>query len=592
MNKIIILMQQTGTVICRLPGATPAWGIFSEPEHIIAPRTPDAVIEAVEYVERCLDAGMYVAGFIAYEAAVAFDVVAETKNIDDDFPFAWFAVYSKPPELFESTEMSPTEPLRAGEPELSRDDYSQSLKIVREELKQGNIYQANFTFRTHAQRIAEPERFFLHLFNVHPAPYAAFINTGDLQIISNSPELFWHKTGSKIISSPMKGTARRHPLPEQDRQIAEWLPRDPKNRAENLMITDMVRNDLGRVCKPGTVHTEPLFQVNTYNTLHQMVSTVSGELEPDASLQEILNATFPPASITGAPKLSAMSLIKRLEKSPRKLYTGSIGAFMPNGDCCLNVAIRTLINSARGSELGVGGGIVYDSETEDEWHEALLKSRFARFVQPEFELLETMLYEHNEILWFDAHLDRVGASQQYFNRPWNRDEVTRTVNQEVKNITAPCRIRLLLDTHGKITLENYPLNHVGWGAGAHRLKISPLCTNSKNLFLYHKTTLRDFYNRQFAAATANGFAEVVFANERNELTEGSISSIFIQQNGQWRTPALECGLLPGIWRQKMIKELDAEEAVISIDELHSADKIIIGNSVRGKVEITELLWAE
>jgi para-aminobenzoate synthetase/4-amino-4-deoxychorismate lyase len=582
-------MQQSGTVICRLPGDNANWGLFSKPEHIVAPRTPDAVIEAIEYVERCLDAGMYATGFIAYEAATAFELNATTKELDDNFPLAWFALYSKSPKIFNPTAIVPCEPLTAGEPELSPATYANSLNSVKDELEQGNIYQANFTFRTHGQSIMEPEQFFLHLFNIHPAPYAAFINTGDLQIISNSPELFLHKIGTKIVSSPMKGTAKRHSLPTADRKIAELLPLDPKTRAENLMITDMVRNDLGRICIPGTVHTEPLFQVDTYNTLHQMISTVSGELEPNSSLQTILNATFPPASITGAPKLSAMNLIKQLEKSPRKLYTGSIGAFMPNGDCCLNVAIRTLINSAQGSELGVGGGIVYDSEIEAEWHEALLKSQFTRFVQPKFELLETMLYEQGEILWFNAHLDRIGASQQYFNRPWDRDDLIRTVTQAVKNITAPCRIRLLLNSNGKITLENYPLTHIGWGVGAHRLKISPLHTDSKNLFLYHKTTLRDFYNQQFTAATAAGFAEVVFTNERHELTEGSISSIFIQQNAQWRTPALECGLLPGIWRQKMLKELNAVEAIISLNELVNADKIIIGNSVRGKLEITSVI---
>jgi para-aminobenzoate synthetase / 4-amino-4-deoxychorismate lyase len=621
-QHIIAQMRQAGTVICRLPGNMPNWGVFCEPEHIVTPQTHDAVIEAIEYLERCLDAGMYVAGFISYEAAAAFDPVARTKSITDNFPLAWFAVYSRPPEPFKPEQMLKCEPLPKGEPELSQAEYSQALNIVNEELEKGNIYQTNFTFRTRSQCIAEPERFFLNLFQIHPAPYAAFVNTGDLQIISNSPELFLHKTDKTISSSPMKGTARRHPLPEQDRQIVAWLPQDPKNRAENLMITDMVRNDLGRICKPGTVHTDPLFKVDTYNTLHQMISTVSGEVDCKIRLQEILNATFPPASITGAPKLSAMSLIKRLEKSPRKVYTCSIGAFMPNGDCCLNVAIRTLLCSEKESELGVGGGIVYDSETEDEWHEALLKSRFARFVQPEFKLLETMLYDQTqlcwnveyptsnvqhrigneklpefknstfnkqgEVLWFDAHLDRIGASQQYFNRPWNRDNVISTVNHAIEQISSPCRIRMLLDKYGKTEIESYPLKQIGWGSGPYRLKISPLRTDSKNLFLYHKTTLRDFYNQQFSEATADGLAEVVFANERNELTEGAISSIFIQRHGKWLTPALECGLLPGIWRQIMIEKLQATATVIPIAELKTAEKIIIGNSVRGTVEITEL----
>lgn len=588
MEQLIRLMRQPGTVICRLPDNKPRWGVFSAPEHIVAPQTPEALIEAMESIENCLNAGMYVAGFISYEAAKAFERVATTKTLTDNFPLAWFAVYAYPPKPFKPDKIVNCNPLPSGEPELSSHDYSQSLQIIKAELEQGNIYQTNFTFRTRAPRLAKPERFFLNLFQVHPTPYAAFINTGALQIISNSPELFLHKRGSKIVSSPMKGTAQRHPLPGIDQQIASQLPQDPKNRAENLMITDMVRNDLGRICKPGTVHTEPLFHIDTYNTLHQMISTVSGEIDGKVTIQAILNATFPPASITGAPKLSAMNLIKRLEKSPRKVYTGTIGTFMPDGDCCLNVAIRTLLCSAKATELGVGGGIVYDSETEAEWHEALLKSRFARFRQPEFSLLETMLYEPNSVLWFDAHLNRIGTSQQYFNRPWDQDKVIYAVNSALKNIASPCRVRMLLDKYGTIKIETYPLDQVGWGTAGHRLKISSLRTDSKNLFLYHKTTLRALYNQQFADARKAGFTEVVFANERNELTEGAISSIFIRRGKRWQTPALQCGLLPGIWRQIMIKKLNAEEVVIKLEELFQAAEIIIGNSVRGIAKVAKL----
>ncbi len=378
----------------------------------------------------------------------------------------------------------------------------------------------------------------------------------------------------------MKGTAPRHPLPAEDRKIVAWLPRDEKNRAENLMITDMVRNDLGRICCPGTVVTEPLFKIDTYNTLHQMISTVRGQVKDKLNLRQLFAAAFPPASITGAPKLSAMQLISELEKSPRKLYTGTVGCFMPDGNLCLNVAIRTLINSDSGCELGVGGGIVYDSKIADEWHEACLKSHFSRAVNNDFKLIETMLYRDGELLWLSEHLKRLASSQNYFKRPWRRDAVMRQISLSIKNIQTPSRVRLLLDRNGELEITVTPLEYSGWGTGPHRIKVSALTTTSNNLFLYHKTTRRQFYNRQFTLAREQGFTEVLFCNELGHLTEGAISSVFIQLDGKWLTPALQSGLLPGIWRQQMIKDLNATETVIPKTDLKRAEKIMLGNSLR------------
>ena len=586
-NTLIEAMSRPGSVICRLPGPEKNWGMFASPLRILEADCPEMVRQVIAELEKCLASGHFAAGFIAYEAAAAFDSALETWPLNG-FPYIWFGIYDKPPEPFCCPEGIYAWS-GALNPELAEAEYAAMLAAVKAEILAGNIYQANYTFRSRGGARFSPERLFLSLYSAHPVPYAAYVNTGKNMMVSLSPELFIEKNGREVLSRPMKGTVSRAENPDDDRQRMQFLASDPKNLAENLMIVDMVRNDLGRICIPGTVRAEPLFDINTYETLHQMTSDVRGELPANISLWELLSAVFPAASITGAPKVSAMSVIRRHEQSPRKVYTGSIGCFNPQDDCCLNVAIRTLVTDDNSTELGIGGGIVYDSRIDDEWQEALLKSRFTNLAAPDFRILETMLWVHDKGVWCLAeHLRRAANSQRYFERNWNIGAVEMAVAEAVGKCMAQkfvrARIRLLVESDGTPNVEIYPFDHADSWSAKPKLKLCSEPTDSSDIFLYHKTDCREFYNRHFSRAKTEGFDEVVFFNERGELTEGAISNIFVRLDGKWYTPPLSCGLLPGIWREKMIAELAAAEIPITQTQLQHAEKIMIGNSLRGGAE--------
>ena len=588
-DEILKLLRENGTALCRLPGDIPEFGIFSNPVKILTANSAAEVVPLLAELEEALTAGYFAAGFIAYEAAPAFDCAFNTFTTKD-FPAACVAVYNEAPQRFSVFPDSGDNLSLDFEPETGHDKYCAALERIARDIVEGNIYQANFTFRNSAPAVAEPEKLFLSLVKRHPVPYPAFFNAGEFKILSLSPELFLEKSGRQVKSSPMKGTARRHPDAASDKAVAEWLAADPKNTAENLMIVDMVRNDFGRFCVPGSIRVDPLFRVDTYHTVHQMISTVHCETDTKKNLYDILQATFPPASITGAPKISAVNIISREEQSPRKVYTGAMGCFMPGGDFCLNVAIRTLICSAVRTELGIGSGIVYDSRAESEWQEALLKSHFINYSIPDFMVLETMLWEKRSgIKYLHEHLDRAESTQRYFGRHWNQaavDSALAAVNEQFEE----ARLRLLIAPDGSAVVEIHPLTAAGWGKVQLKVLVSGENVDSRDVFLYHKTTNRDFYNRHFHNAYENGFDEVIFFNERNELTEGAISNIFLRHESQWSTPSLTCGLLPGIWREKMMHELNAVEKLLYSGDLKNADEIILGNSVRGKGIAGEIVY--
>ncbi len=529
--------------------------------------------------------GKYAAGFVSYEASPAFDE-ANSVNETSEFPLLWFGIYDSAPEPFDISENKHKTNMKGVtlKPEISTSKYLSDVGKIKKYIEEGDIYQANFTFRSIAPTIAEPYELFLDLINSHPVPYSAYINAGQFQIISLSPELFLEKHENEILSIPMKGTAHRALTCEEDKNAAEALAMDIKNRAENIMIVDMVRNDLGRICSTGSIKADPLFHVDTYSSVHQMISEVSGSLKDDVSISGIFRATFPAASITGAPKIRAMEIIKELEESPRKIYTGTIGCITPDSDFCFNVSIRTLICSEKGAELGIGSGVVADSVPEDEWQESLLKSRFLTSHAPEFEMLETMLFKNNEIVLLKQHIKRMRSSQLYFRRKWDEDKVCKTLEKEIDRLDDSAdfaKIRLLVDRNSEPMVEVTELASEDWGKKEVKIKLSEEQTNSQDVFLYHKTTNRDFYNNKFKEALYEGYDEVVFTNEKMEITEGAISNIFIRKKGKWITPHLFCGLLPGVERERLLRELNAEETVISPEDLKSADKILICNSVRG-----------
>ena len=583
-------MTSKHQIICRLPekdNQDACWGRFTAPCDILTTASVDNILPTLEAVEAYVADGKYAAGFLSYESAPAFDdaFCVNELPVSDDFPLIYFGIYDHPPEILTSFCVeSPNPGDVCLSPQILPDEYLVTVEKVKRYIYEGDIYQANFTFRSISAEIADSYSLFCALMNDHPVPYGAYIDTGTFQIVSLSPELFLARTGNQLLSVPMKGTAPRALTASEDAAVPAKLANDPKNRAENLMIVDMVRNDLGRICKTGSVKVDPLFHVDTYSTLHQMISKVYGEISQDLSLSEILTATFPAASITGAPKVRAMEIIQELESSPRKLYTGSIGCLIPGMDFCFNVAIRTLICSQKGVELGIGSGIVADSVPEDEWDESLLKSTFVSKSPVEFSLLETILFKEGKFVLLDEHLERMRSSQLYFGRIWNAESIYNALYSAVNALDETAKyakIRVLLDRAGDVNVEITPLKGEGWGKDVISFYVSEERTCSGDLFLYHKTTNREFYNTKYREALEKGVDEVLFMNERGEITEGAISNVFIRKKGEWITPPVKCGLLPGVQRAELIREMNASEQIIYLDDLQSADEIIFCNSLRG-----------
>jgi para-aminobenzoate synthetase/4-amino-4-deoxychorismate lyase len=409
--------------------------------------------------------------------------------------------------------------------------------------------------------------------------YGALINTGTQWILSRSPELFVSSRDGLLSARPMKGTLKRGRTLAEDAAGRAALVADEKNRAENLMIVDLLRNDLGRIAEIGSVKVTDLYTVETYSTLHTMTSGIEARRRPGVGTTELLANLFPCGSITGAPKLRAMEIIHAVEAAPRGVYTGSIGHFAPSGDLTLNVAIRTAVISADGrGEIGIGGGIVADSVAADEYCEALLKMAF--FTEPArpVTLIETLLWERDSgYALLERHLDRMATSADYFGLPFDRMGVLALLEAQVFPADR-MRVRLTLDAAGPaVTAVPLPPN-----PSIFRFAIAPEKLDSQSLWLAHKTTNRAFYDEPRQRANADlGVDEVVFRNERDELTEGSITSLFLERSGRLLTPPLSSGLLPGTLRAELLASGRAVEQVLTLADLDAAEAIWLGNSVRG-----------
>jgi para-aminobenzoate synthetase/4-amino-4-deoxychorismate lyase len=523
---------------------------------------------------------------LSFDAAPTFDKCLQTRR-SRSTPLLWAAFYRKPDMLLTPEDLPHSKPsILDVEKDVSPREYRSAISKIKRLISDGDTYQVNFTFRISCPAPDDVEAFFLNLFRHHRPEHGAFVNTGSIRIASLSPELFVERRGRCIVSIPMKGTAGRMPDFDGDASTATALSLDPKNRAENLMITDMVRNDLGRICEAGTVKTTELFKVLTTPSVHQMVSEVRGRLREGCSLLETFKALFPPASITGAPKVRTMQIIKSMEKSPRGVYTGSIGCIAPGGDFSFNVAIRTATIRRGVLVAGVGGGIVADSSAESEMHEAELKSSFLKSQDGGFEIFETMLFERGRgYLWLDEHLDRMEKSQKYFLRNFDRKRIEAALSRLSRRLPHLARARISINENGRPSAKWSGIATKGWGKQKLSALISSKRTKSADIMLHHKTSMRRLYDDELKKAQTAGYDEVIFANERGEVTEGAISSVFAKTKNGWSTPPQSCGLLPGIWRNHEILRLDAKEQIIDIEELMNCNEVIIGNSVRGSAKV-------
>ncbi|UCF31362.1 MAG: aminodeoxychorismate synthase component I [bacterium] len=568
--------------------------LFKDPLSTIWCTDYSHVAHGLKQIRDATDEGLYAAGFISYEAGLAVADRQRTRHMDG-FPLIWMGLYDRV-GASDSPLVLPAPPRPEGDliPVLnvSRSDYVSAVERIKEWIRDGETYQVNYTCRMRYDSEEHPVDTYLRLRRSHPVPYGALLNCGGFTVISQSPELFLRRTGDILITRPMKGTAPRGYDREEDRRSGEWLRNDPKNRAENLMIVDLMRNDLGRISQPGTVEVFDPFTIEPYGSLFQMTSGVRCRLREGTDLPAVLAATFPPGSITGAPKVRTMQLIGKLENEPRKVYTGAIGAFFPGGDFVTNVAIRTVIAYRDGGrEMGVGSGIVIDSSPEEEYGETILKSRFltASALGPH-RLLETILLTgEGDLVSLIHHLDRMERSACALNFPFSRSGAEQSVRNFLgPDPPGPAVVRLLLDRRGDYQVELSPLEDLG-RRGPIRVRISPERIEYGDPIRRHKTTDRFPYDEELAGARGDGFAEALFLNTEGQITEGAFTNIFLLVEGEWRTPPLSCGLLPGIWRENYLSEVRAREVSLTPIDLTRASRVVIGNSVRGTIEVDEVV---
>ncbi len=563
-------MNKRFTALVHVPGQ--GMRRFEEPLQVLVATTPEEVHAVLDTVESaCRDDGCIAVGYVAYEAASAFDDALVTHPSNG--PLAEFAIFadSTPEDIQDAiTQPNPAQPIDVTS-RVKFADYETSIDAIRSLIEAGDTYQVNYTHLLDVSTQASPLAAFASMYSRQPGELAAYIDTENTTICSASPELFFERQGNVVRSEPMKGTAPRSPVAADDQQMRDNLLASKKDLAENLMIVDMVRNDLGRIAEAGSVNCPDLFTVRALPTLWQMISTV--EATTSASLAEIFGALFPCASITGAPKVRSMQIIRELEPEPRGVYTGAIGLVLPGGDARFSVAIRTLQVSQDRACYGVGGGVVWNSTAEAEWRESLAKSRI--FKPVDFSLLGTMRWTEAEgIYLLEEHVERLLNSAARFEIPLVEGNLRQAL--EDLALVEDSLVRLLVNKQGDVTIESRPLPAAREKV---RLRISPFSVSSGDEMLLHKTTRRELYEQ--ASMGCDDCDDVVLWNERSEVTETAICNIFINREGRLLTPPLSSGTLPGTLRRHLIEAGEAEEMVITIDDLHAADEIFVGNSVRG-----------
>lgn len=555
--------------------------MFTHPRRVIVTEKLEDVRKSLEEVEQLVNIhGWTAVGFVSYEAAPAFDPALQVIP-SQGFPLLWFGLYESFEErnsLEEAVEFTAAN----WTPDTERETYNQAIQSIKDYIAQGKTYQVNYTMRLRADLKADARSLFAHLTRGQNK-YAAYLNIGDWVICSASHELFFDLDGEVITSRPMKGTVKRGRTTHEDKTISNWLRASTKNRAENVMIVDMIRNDLGRIAEMGSVHVPELFTIETYPTLFQMTSTVQAKTK--ASVTEIFGALFPCASITGAPKVSTMRIIAELETSPRRIYCGSIGYIAPNRKVRFNVAIRTaLVDNRNGkAEYGLGGGIVWDSESGDEYGEALLKARVLTDPpQKVFSLFETLLWTPEEgYFLLERHIARMLDSAKYFGfeiSSTTEEKFRKTLDKLISNVNSPRRVKVSMNSHGVISGEAKEFQASD--------KVFKIClakepVSSSDRFLFHKTTNREAYER----AAIAGFDDALLYNEKGELTEFTIGNLVVNMNGKFFTPPVECGLLAGTLRGELLEKQKITERTIRVEELSTCEEVFLVNSLRKWVKV-------
>ena len=563
----------------RKNGADPR--LYRDPVERVVADSFEEIPPALERIRAALGEGKHAAGYLAYEAGYAFDTKLTGHARKGDGPLLSFGLF----EGFETPELGSLLPNPDGAfagrllPRIEANEYESAAQTVRDHLFAGDFYQANLTFGCDVAVVGNPLALYARLRRSSQAGWGGVLSDGERTLLSFSPEQFFTIRDGILEAVPMKGTAPRRADPEADAEEASELAVDEKQRAENLMIVDLMRNDLARVSVPGSVEVPELFKVETYPTVHQMVSRITSRLREGFDAVDVLRTIFPCGSVTGAPKVAAMQALRGLEPEPRGAYTGSMGWIEPGGDAAFNVMIRTIewqTGSTR-ARLGLGSGLVVDSIPRDEWAECLLKGEFVRGQAQDFDLIETMRFDPDEgIAELERHLDRMRVSAQDLDFKFDRHAARNELQAATFGRKVRAMVRLLLSRTGAMAIQVKPFEEPA--ELPVRVAVRPLPVDVTDFRLRHKTTDRRFYDR---ARQEDRTYETIFVDPDGRLTEGSRTNLFVEREGRLLTPPLERGILPGILRAKLIDEGKAVEADLTPDDLEAG--FFVGNIVRGLV---------
>jgi para-aminobenzoate synthetase/4-amino-4-deoxychorismate lyase len=563
--------------------------LFHSPEETITVYALKDIPAAFDRIERCLTQGKWIAGYFGYECGYHFEAIVRQFENRTSLPLLALGVYSDPvkvPEqMFDVELYFPKAKIFNPHLSVSVSTYFHTIERLKKYIVNGDTYQVNFTDRFEFIFSGDELELYLILREKQHVPFSAFLNFNDVHILSFSPELFFRRNGNSIITQPMKGTCSRGRTLDEDNKLVAWLRNDAKNQSENLMIVDLLRNDLGRVCTAGSVAVKEMFAVERFETVLQMTSTIEGTLRNDTTYYDLFKALFPCGSVTGAPKIRTMQIISEAERHQRGVYCGAIGFISPQQEAVFNVAIRTVVLTNSNGSMGVGSGIVFDSDPATEYEECTLKAEFLLRDPERFALIETMLW-NNEYHFLDQHLERMRQSAEYFFFPFDKGKIIDMlhITQKTFRKERSYRVRLSLlrsqiptIDFAEITPHQYEL----------KIKIASETTNSHDRFFYHKTTHRPLYNKYRQKAHHERIADYIFLNERDEISEGTITNIFLEKDSKLFTPPVSAGLLSGIYRNHVLAtNPKAEERIVTMPDLLNADAVYICNSVRGWQRVT------
>jgi para-aminobenzoate synthetase / 4-amino-4-deoxychorismate lyase len=564
------------------------------------------VRDVLSRAEREAAAGRWVAGFVAYEAAPALDPALAVREPDASSPFAalplaWFGVFAGREAV--ASPAAVQDGVATGDADggdgtraptwsasVPREAYVAAVERIRELIAAGRTYQVNHTLRMRTTLGSDLDRAYADLVLAQRGGFGADLHAGRFRILSASPELFFRWDGDRIVTRPMKGTAARGRWPAEDRAAAGRLRDSAKDRAENAMIVDLVRNDLGRVAVPGSVVAEPLFELERYETVWQMTSTIAAEVPGRTSLLDLFRALFPSGSVTGAPKVASMAAIARLEDSPRGVYTGAIGLLAPPGAgeprAAFSVAIRTIVadTETRSAEFGVGAGITFGSNGDAEFDEVQAKSRVLAERRPAFDLFETLAWLPDDgYRHLEQHISRIGDSAAYFGFAFDEEAARTELGKIAADAAGPARVRLTLARDGAIVASTRPLAaNVGGRARVAIVAESPV--DPDDVFLFHKTTRRASYERR--RALRPDADDVLLVNTAGRVTESTIANLAVRLDGSWWTPPLSDGLLPGIYRRILVADGTLRERSVSVEDVRAAEALELVSSVRGRRPVT------